>query len=107
MARRLAAVPALDTVDVPAAAAADTPTGSPLLAALDTLEQAARDAGVLYVDVVLQLALARHLVAELATTHLGPDPSVAQVHGLRELRITLAELRDLVLEHTRESGRRR
>jgi hypothetical protein len=77
------------------------PVSSPMLAALDQLEQAARDRGVLYVDVVLQLALARHLVAVVERITLGTEPTVAQVHAIRELRLVTTELRCLVLEHTR------
>ena len=61
--------------------------------ALDELEQAAVDAGVLYVDVRLQLALARHLVAVVGSIELGTDPTVAQCHAIRELRLVTTELR--------------
>jgi hypothetical protein len=69
--------------------------------ALDELEAAAHDAGVLYIDVVLQLALARHLVAVVGSIKLGAEPTVAQVHAIRELWIVTTELRQLVLEQAR------
>jgi hypothetical protein len=69
--------------------------------ALDSLEQAARDAGVLYADVVVALALARRLVDVVERVTLGAEPTVAQVHAIRELRIATTELRNLVVDHAR------
>jgi hypothetical protein len=80
---------------------------SGLLGALDELEQAASDAGVLYVDVVVQLALARHVVAIVASITLGTEPTVAQVHAIRELRLAITELRQLVAQYARHTLPRR
>lgn len=73
---------------------------SPMVTALDELEHAAGAAGVLYVDVQVQLALARHLVDLTATTRVGAEPTVAQVHALRELRLVVTELRELVVHYS-------
>jgi hypothetical protein len=101
--RRLAAVPALD---VPAVDVTDTSASSSGMgAALDEVEQAARDGGVLYVDVALQLALARYLVGVTERIRIGESPTGADVHALRELRLAVTELRQLVVEYARVARR--
>jgi hypothetical protein len=60
---------------------------------------------VLYVDVQLQLALARHLATITAAVHLGSTPTVAQIHALRELRLVTGELRALVVAYSRHATR--
>ena len=88
--------------DLEATSALTSPSSpSPMLAALDQVEHAAAEAGVLYVDVELQLALARHLVAVSSAIVVGAEPTVAQVHALRELRLVTTELRAIVLAHAR------
>lgn len=89
---------------------ATDPTPAPaapaeLVRALDATEAAAREAGVLYVDVQVALALARHLTAVVGSVTLGAAPSVAQVHAYRELRLATTELGQLVLGHARARSR--
>jgi hypothetical protein len=88
---------------VPLRPEAGAPERRSLHDALDSLEQAAADAGVLYADVVvaLALALARRLVDVVERVTLGAEPTVAQVHAIRELRIATTELRELVIDHAR------
>ncbi len=89
------AVVALRPVETP------LPSRPPMHAALDELEVAAVEAGVLYVDVVLQLALARHLVDVVAGVAIGTVPSIAQVNAIHELRIVITEVSELVVGYSR------
>lgn len=69
--------------------------------ALDDLEDAARAGEVYFADVAVQLALTRHLTAMVQSIRLGADPTVAQVHAIRELRLAMTELRELVVSYSR------
>ena len=89
------AVVALRPVETP------PPGRSPMHTALDEIEQAAVEAEVLYVDVLLQLALARHLVDVVAGVAIGTEPTIAQVHAIRELRLVATALRELVVGYSR------
>lgn len=77
------------------------PLSPSLFAALDEFERGARDLGLLYIDVQLQLAVARHLAGIVAAITLGAEPTVAQVHAIRELRFATTELRRLVVDYAR------
>ncbi len=60
-----------------------------------------------HVDVRLQLALARYLARVVESIQLGAEPTVAQVHAIRELRLVVAELRLLVVDYySRTAGHR-
>ena len=69
--------------------------------ALDELEESAAAAGLLYVDVALQLALARHLASVVTAVRFDSELSIAQVYAIRELRLAVTDLRQLVVGYAR------
>jgi hypothetical protein len=50
------------------------------------------------------LALARQLAASTASITLGAEPTIAQVHAMRELRLVVTELRELVVRYSTSPG---
>jgi hypothetical protein len=79
--------------------AEDEPTT--IAESLDDLEDAARAGKVYFADVAMQLALTRHLAAVVQAIRLGTEPTIAQVHAIRELRLAMTELRELVIGYAR------
>jgi hypothetical protein len=84
--------------DAVTSTAPSAPAG--MTATLDAIEAAAAKAGVLHVDVVLALGLARHLVAVVGNVRPGAAPPVAAIHALGELRLAFSEPRELVLRYS-------